>query len=213
MKKPHKSGAPAARDWRGWLRYNRDYAKDLLRKDGKIHGAIFTFHHRKNVDIHVVGFRDAEHKTLVYRFLALKSVALDAEAVGVMTEAWVLEPQALPGESPEAMRERTMAGIKPSQSERRIETASTTLIYRDDANHLQAYAALDEILRDGEAKITGFRGLMSEADVAKPSPVDPRDGYFADLLQADPPTPAQVAGVRQRLEQIAPTIMAHLGIH
>lgn len=197
---PHMPHPPRQwNDWLGWLRYNAGYVQDVLRQKGELEGSMFTFHSRDGLRICHVGFQKDIEKASVYRLLSLAALAFDSVAVCMMSEAWVLNVALKPGEDP-----RGYSGVLPSQSERRIEVATATMLYRTDDDQLRCYASIDEILRGDDGKITGFKSILTDDEINKSVVSDRHDSLLTTLIEVPPASADRRLRAQQAFETMRP---------
>jgi hypothetical protein len=203
MSKPAKKRLPPR--WAEQLRYDMVFAEDAITTKGEL-PPVFVLHNPdRSVTPFVVPLRDAAHKRRVYQFLALTLLASGAVGFTMMTEAWMRDELAEPGESAEAAMARVERdGPMPSQVSNRKEIVSIVMVYRDDADERQTSGVIGEIVRADDASVAAIKWEVNAETSAA--------GAMVDIMPVIAPDPRHRAAAARLLIEIGPTIMQVLGI-
>lgn len=163
---------------------DREFAATAIRSVGTVRITFVIRTHDGELEIFSpVGVKRDE----AYKMLRLFAVALDAEAVTVMSEAWALFNDQRPGDSPE-----DHLVVLPRDSERRIEVVTVMLATADEGR-----MSVREIKRDATGKITG---LGPERGPRHTVSIKDMGGEIAHVVPRERPSVADRATARLFLE-------------
>src|SRR5271163_3615745 len=97
------------------------FAEERLLEDGTV-GQMFLLHHAGGVSAVPGAWKDEQEKGAILGVVRLLAIALDARAATIIAEAWMVSH-----ESGTQAADWAKLGLKPSQSDRRVEIVMVIL--------------------------------------------------------------------------------------
>lgn len=194
MRKPRR-----ASDWSKQLEFDMRFAEKTLRENGSVE-TMFSVYSKEKVSVFPAPWRSPLEKDLYHSIAWAMCVAHDADAVSLMTEAWVRSEKRRPDESKAAMLARARSGPSPAQSEDRREVVMLWLAYRDEIGEIQHRALAREIERRASGTVVGLKPVDFGEAIPEP-------GFrLSSILPEERPTPEWRAKAEALLERLGQDI-------
>lgn len=146
----HKPNS-ARGDWAKQVRFDMAFAERTLLKQGDVR-RMFVIHAKDA--LHAIPWNGADEKKEMLKFVRAYCIALDAEAVSFISEAWVRSVMRAHGESEAEYQERVDA-VPPSEAEDRREVVLCIVMYRE-AGERHVLSEAREIQRRANGKPDGL---------------------------------------------------------
>jgi hypothetical protein len=142
-------------DWIKQLRFDMAFAERTLLEQGEV-SAMFVVHTKDAK--HVIGApaRDDAEKRVMLAMVRAYCIALDAQALTFVSEAWLRSVQRAPNETEREFQARTNA-VRPREAEDRVEVVMVVLAFRDGAGERQIVSDTKEIERRANGKPSGLK--------------------------------------------------------
>lgn len=131
-------------------RHDLDHAEKTLIKDGHVAPLFIIVGLDGQSSLIPAVFPDAETKARYFDVARMQAIAVDAEAVLLRTESWLVAGD-------------LADGIGPAQSDRRIEVVSVTATVRL-GRKISSRLSVREIVRDDQGRAVGLRDVPMLAD-------------------------------------------------
>jgi hypothetical protein len=147
----------ASGDWTRQLRFDMAFAEKTLLKDGYL-GRIFVVH-TKDQKLVIPGQWDSDRERgAMLEVIKAHCLALNAEALSFISEAWARHLQQAHGETNAEFRTRVDA-VRPRDAEDRVEVVIVLTMFRDDAGQRQVISDTREIERRANGKPSGLKAF------------------------------------------------------
>jgi hypothetical protein len=184
--------------------HDLSWGKSLLQGEGSLI-PMFILHNRDgSITPFCVAFKSPGHKHSVYQFMSIVMMANESIGFSFMCEGWMIINGIHHGEDAADAMERALAGPSPSQSENRIEVLTLMMVYRDDADERKVISTIEDMQRDWDGKLTGFKAHDTRGAIM--------EGAVVDIMPEEPPDQAHVMAARAFLATKADFIMGQLDI-
>jgi len=179
-------------DWKRQMRFDIEYAKRTLLERGQV-AAMFVVHTRAGAQVYLTPLYSEATKRATYQLLHLTCIALNAEGLTFMSEAWLRKLPVMPGETQMEARQRASEGPMPRDAEDRIEVVMVQTAYRDaETGERKILADMREITRGTDGKPTGLKEAFEAADAI--------EGRVVNIFPEEPPSAAERAAAISALE-------------
>jgi len=185
----HKPNS-ARGDWEKQVRFDMQFAEKTLLKNGDV-GRMFVIHTKDAQHVMAAPWNSAAEKRQMLTMVRAYCIAVDAEALSFISEAWVRSVFRAHGETEAEFNTRVDA-VAPRDAEDRREVVICMVIYRE-AGERHAVSDTREITRRDNGKPEGL------APFGQASGLDSLGGDVIEVFPKYPPTPEMRAMARLAL--------------
>jgi hypothetical protein len=169
-------------DWEKQVRFDMAFAERMLLKQGDV-GRMFVIHAKDAQHVMAAPWHSAAEKRQMLTMVRAYCIAVDAEALSFISEAWVRSVFRAHGETEAEFNTRVDA-VAPRDAEDRREVVICMVIYRE-AGERHAVSDTREITRRDNGKPEGL------APFSKTSGLDALGGGIIETFPRWPASPEQ----------------------